>query len=124
MTPIPQDTRTDTPALLALRRSLWQLAFVGLAGGATLARLDPGAVTAASWCALVPLLALAVHYRGGLARALARLERIAPAPHGAPGMRPAQARRTRRARGVDLPRRRLRGTVLRAVAATGWFVPR
>ncbi|HEV2607863.1 MAG TPA: hypothetical protein VGT79_07765 [Xanthomonadaceae bacterium] len=56
----------ETPALLALRRTLWQLAFVGIVAAAVLARIAPDSGALASWCVLVPLSALAVHFRQAL----------------------------------------------------------
>ena len=57
---------SETPALLALRRTLWQLAFVGVAISVTLARVAPQPDALALWCTLVPLAALATHYRHAL----------------------------------------------------------
>lgn len=53
----------ETPALLALRRTLWQLAFVGIAIAVTLARTAPQFDLLALWCVLIPLSALAAYFR-------------------------------------------------------------
>jgi hypothetical protein len=57
---------SETPALLALRRTLWQLAFVGFAVAVAIARIAPGLGTIALWCVLIPLSALMAHYRYAL----------------------------------------------------------
>jgi hypothetical protein len=56
----------ETPALLALRRTLWQLAFVGIATAVAVARIAPQFDLFALWCVLVPLSALTVHFRQAL----------------------------------------------------------
>ncbi|MBS0194985.1 MAG: hypothetical protein JSR34_12175 [Proteobacteria bacterium] len=56
----------EDETLLALRRSLWQLAFAGMAAAVVIAQLLPTAGVAAAWCALAPLAALATHYRDSL----------------------------------------------------------
>ncbi|MDP4157947.1 MAG: hypothetical protein Q8929_20160, partial [Bacillota bacterium] len=57
---------SETPALLALRRTLWQLAFLGILAAAAVARIAPQSGVIALWCALVPLSALAAHFRSTL----------------------------------------------------------
>ncbi len=56
----------ETSAVQALRRTLWQLAFVGIATALTLSRLAPDSAALASWCVLIPLCALVVHFRSAL----------------------------------------------------------
>ncbi|MBS0214005.1 MAG: hypothetical protein JSR26_12660 [Proteobacteria bacterium] len=56
----------EDEALLALRRSLWQLAMLGVVMAILLPLALPGTGTIALWCALAPLAALATHYRNGL----------------------------------------------------------
>ncbi|HEY2345349.1 MAG TPA: hypothetical protein VGH80_05620 [Xanthomonadaceae bacterium] len=58
----------EDEALLALRRTLWQLAVVGVAAAIAIERLAPDAGLVALWCVLVPLSALAVHFRSELLR--------------------------------------------------------
>ncbi|HTA65943.1 MAG TPA: hypothetical protein VK753_10605 [Xanthomonadaceae bacterium] len=58
----PDPVVEDTP-LLALRRTLWQLAVVGVAAAVAIDRIAPDARALAIWCALVPFSALAVHLR-------------------------------------------------------------
>ena len=50
-------------ALLALRRTLFQLAALGLIVALGLWKFAPGSGAAALWCALVPLSACAAHCR-------------------------------------------------------------
>ena len=85
----------DAPALLALRRTLWQFAILGIAAAATLARIAPQSGTLALWCVLVPLSALAAHFRHALLNLL-RSHRHADAEQRAP--RRAQRPQARRAR--------------------------
>ena len=53
----------ESLALLALRRSVWQLAVLGIATATALARIAPQYDVAAAWSALIPLSALATLYR-------------------------------------------------------------
>jgi len=85
---------TETPAVLALRRTLWQLAFVGVVAGSVIARIAPDSGALAAWCALVPLSALAVHYRQALL-CLLQSHRDIHQSTASPRSRPAQARRAR-----------------------------
>jgi hypothetical protein len=80
---------SETPALLALRRTLWQLAILGIAIAATLTRIAPQSDALALWCALIPLSALAMHFRHALWNAMSF--RLAHVDH-------ALARRTQRPR--------------------------
>jgi len=84
----------EAPALLALRRTLWQLAFVGIVAAVVLVRVAPGSGALASWCVLVPLTALAVHFRQVLFNLLQshRDARPSVAPRR---KQPSQARRMR-----------------------------
>ena len=61
---------SETPALLALRRTLWQLAVLGIAIAAALACSARQFDALPTWCVLVPASALAMHYRQALANAL------------------------------------------------------
>jgi hypothetical protein len=111
---------SETPALLALRRTLWQLAILGIAIAATLTRIAPQSDALALWCALIPLSALAMHFRHALWNAMSF--RLAHVDH-------ALARRTqrprpqaRRARGdgaSSSQRRQLRARLLRDSAKVG-----
>ena len=84
----------EDEALLALRRTLWQLAFVGIVAAAILVRVASDSGALASWCVLVPLSALAVHFRQSLLNLLQahRDGRHSIAPRRRP---PPQARRAR-----------------------------
>jgi hypothetical protein len=84
----------EDEALLALRRTLWQLAFVGIMAAAILVRVAPDSGALASWCVLVPLTALAVHFRAALFSLLQshRDARQSITPHR---RQPPQARRAR-----------------------------
>lgn len=62
----------EDEALLALRRTLWQLAVVGSMAAIAIAWLAPAAHAAALWCVLAPLSALTVHYREGAPSILRR----------------------------------------------------
>jgi hypothetical protein len=84
----------ETPAVLALRRTLWQLAFVGIVTAALLARIAPGSGALASWFLLLPLSALAVHYRQALLDLL-RSHRDIHSSAVSRRRQPAQARRAR-----------------------------
>ena len=84
----------ETPAVLALRRTLWQLAFVGIAAAAILARIAPDSSALASWCALLPLSALALHYRRALL-GLLQSHRDSDRSAAPRRSRPAQACRAR-----------------------------
>jgi hypothetical protein len=96
----------ETPALLALRRTLWQLAFVGIAIAVAIARIAPESGTIALWCVLIPLSALAAHYRYTLLDML-QFPRGTGADHSA-FRRPQQQRpQARRAYGAG-PASRLR----------------
>ncbi|MEO7478561.1 MAG: hypothetical protein ABIT64_04925 [Lysobacteraceae bacterium] len=67
-------TSAESPALLALRRSVWQLAVLGITTALALVRIAPQYDVAAAWSALFPLTALATLYRHellGLIRAQA-----------------------------------------------------
>ena len=66
----------EDEALLALRRTLWQLAVVGLATGIATTRLAPDAAAVAAWCVLVPLCALLVHFRHELLERWATRARV------------------------------------------------
>jgi hypothetical protein len=111
---------SETPALLALRRTLWQLAILGIAIAATLTRIAPQSDALALWCALIPLSALAMHFRHALWNAMSF--RLAHVDH-------ALARRTqrprpqaRRARGdgaSSSQRRQLRVRLVRDAAKVG-----
>lgn len=104
---------TETSALLALRRSLWQLAILGIATAATLVRIAPGFDAFALWCVLVPLSALAVHFRHRLS-SLMLSRRHAPADRELP--RRVQRPQARRARGdgnAAIKRRQARARLLR-----------
>ncbi len=61
---------SESPRLLALRRTLWQLSVLGIGAAATLAQRAPQFGTFALWCALIPLSALATHYRRTLLHAV------------------------------------------------------
>jgi hypothetical protein len=74
----PDPVVEDTP-LLALRRTLWQLAVVGVAAAVAMDRIAPDARAAAIWCALVPLSALAAHFRHAFWSLFCR-PRLADAP--------------------------------------------
>jgi len=57
----------EDEALVALRRTLWQLAAVGIVAALAIEWLATDAGALALWCALVPLCALAAHFRQELA---------------------------------------------------------
>lgn len=57
-------------ALLALRRTLWQLAVVGVVSASVIAAIAPEAQAIALWCVLAPLAALATHFRHAIAQNL------------------------------------------------------
>jgi short subunit dehydrogenase-like uncharacterized protein len=82
-----------TAALLALRRTLWQLAFVGFLAAAILVRIAPESGALALWCVLLPLSALAVHFRQVLLNLL-HLHRSARRTMVSRRRQPSQARRT------------------------------
>jgi short subunit dehydrogenase-like uncharacterized protein len=82
-----------TPALLALRRTLWQLAFVGIVAAAISIRVAPDSGALAWWCVLVPLNALAVHFRHVLLNLL-QSYRDARRSMVSRRRQPSQARRT------------------------------
>jgi len=107
LVPIPTP---ETPALLALRRTLWQLAFVGIVAAAILTRIAPDAHALAAWCVLVPLSALAVHFRHPLLDLL-RLHRGTRSPAGSHRRQTAQARRASGAK-PSSPRRPARARPL------------
>jgi len=83
----------ETPALLALRRTLWQLAFVGIVAAAILVRVAPNSGALASWCVLGPLSALAVHFRHTLLN-LMQSHRVERRSIASRSRQPSQARRT------------------------------
>ncbi len=60
----------ESPLLLALQRTLWQLAVLGIGAAATLTQRAPQFGAIALWCALIPLSALATHYRRTLLHAV------------------------------------------------------
>ena len=103
----------EFPALLALRRTLWQLAFVGIVAAAILVRIAPGSGALASWCVLVPLSALAVHFRLVLRnllqshrdarRSIVSRRRPPPQARRARGGNPSNARRQSRSRPLRVP---------------------
>jgi len=66
----------ETFAVQALRRTLWQLAFVGLATAAAIVRIAPDSRALASWCVLIPLCALAMHFRHRLLDLLSTHRRL------------------------------------------------
>ncbi len=67
---------SETFALLALRRTLLQLAVVGVVAAMALRWTAPDSGTLALWCALAPLSAFAVHCRSLLVSLLpARVRR-------------------------------------------------
>lgn len=84
----------ETSALLALRRTLWQLALVGIVAAAILARIAPDSGALASWCVLLPLSALTVHFREALLNLL-QSHRDARRSVGSRRRQPPQARRAR-----------------------------
>lgn len=102
-------TVSEDEALLALRRTLWQLGVMGLAAAVAVEGMVPDAGAVALWCVLAPLSALAVHFRHEL-RALWPARRRDPeqrprARHG--GWQRAGARRrsgmaSRRSRSAEL----------------------
>jgi hypothetical protein len=92
LTPI---SSTETPALLALRRTLWQLAFVGVATAATLARMAPQLHLLALWCVLLPSIALVVYFRHALLDATPMRRSTHAEPAGAIRRQRPQARRAR-----------------------------
>ena len=57
-----EDSRTAF-ALLALRRTLWQLAILGAASAATIAVLTDAPGVLPAWLILMPISALLVHHR-------------------------------------------------------------
>ena len=61
---------SETPAVLALRRTLWQLAILGIGIAATLAWIVPQSDALALWCVLIPVSALAMHFRHALWNAM------------------------------------------------------
>jgi hypothetical protein len=65
-----QTHESETFALLALRRTLLQLAVLGVAAAVALPWIAPGSDTVAFWCALAPLSACTVHSRSLLASLL------------------------------------------------------
>jgi len=87
-------SHSDTPALLALRRTLWQLAFVGVTTAAAFVRIAPQFDMLALWCVLVPLTALTVHFRDTLL-GLLRSHRDARRSVASRRRQPPQARRAR-----------------------------
>ena len=107
-------SHSETLALLALRRTLWQLAFVGIVAAAILVRVAPDSRALAAWCILVPLNALAVHFRHVLRRLLPTRRRSAGIywphenrPAHTADRRPAHARRLRQ-QGRPGPARQIR----------------
>lgn len=103
---------TEIPALLALRRTLWQLAIIGIATAATLARIAPDSDSLALWCVLIPLSALAVHFRQPLLNLL--LHRHVPRDRATPRrMQRAQARRAHGDDNAASKRRQARARLLR-----------
>ena len=95
---------SETPALLALRRTLWQLAILGLAAAVTITRIAPHSGLLAAWCALIPLTALMTHYRHTFA-ALLFAHRTVQSERGP--LRRVQRSQARRTRG-DVATSRLR----------------
>ncbi len=97
---------TESAALPALRRSVWQLAVLGIAAAAMLVRLAPQDGVAAAWSAVLPLSALAALYRRELLDAI-RAHRTALAPNNARRRRASrsqpQARRTMSERASTKP---------------------
>jgi len=87
-------SNSETRALLVLRRTLLQLAFVGGATAGALARLAPQFDLLAIWCVLVPLSALTVHFRQVLL-SLLQLHRDARGSIASPHVQRPQARRSR-----------------------------
>ena len=77
--PAPFDPIEDSP-LLALRRTLWQLAVVGVVAAIATQRVAPDTHAVALWCVLVPLSALAAHFRRELWD-LCRVQRHADLPY-------------------------------------------
>jgi hypothetical protein len=65
-----RNLESEAFALLALRRTLLQLAVLGVAAAIALRWIAPESGTLALWCALAPLSAVAVHCRTLLASLL------------------------------------------------------
>jgi hypothetical protein len=80
---------SETPALLALRRTLWQLAVVGIAVAVAIVRIAPELGTIAFWSVLIPLSALVAYYRRTLLNMLL---------HRGEGVDSTACRRTQRQR--------------------------
>jgi hypothetical protein len=82
-------------ALLALGRSLWQLAIVGVWVAIALVRWWPDASALALWCVLAPLSALATHYRHAIVAVARRTDRPARSTAAPRASRHPQALRSR-----------------------------
>ena len=104
---------TESPALLALRRTLWQLAILGIATATTLARIAPDSGSLALWCVLIPLSALAVHFRQTLLNLLLSHRRVHRDRATPRRMQRVQARRARGDDNAASKRRQARARLLR-----------
>lgn len=96
---MPRLISTENPqtafAMLVLRRSLWQLAILGVASAIAIGALADAPGVLPVWLLLVPACALCVHHRGAvlaLVRAVATDRRRPIGPRRRPASRPANRR--------------------------------
>ena len=94
----------NSPALLALRRTLWQLAILGVASAIAIGVLVDASGVLPAWLLLTPITALLVHHRHAL---LALLRTAANVESGVSNPRRRPLRRQASQRSEAMSRRRL-----------------
>lgn len=104
-------TENPHPALLALRRTLWQLAILGVASATAIGMLADAPGVLPAWLLLTPIAALIAHHRQTL---LALLRSVASVERGVGTARRRPLRRQARQRNEAMSRRRLSRQPLQA----------
>ena len=92
---LPIESSHPAPALLALRRTLWQLAILGAASATAIVALADAPGMLPAWMILLPISALLVHHRDavlGLIRIVTTDERRAISQRRRPVSRQASRR--------------------------------
>jgi len=92
---LPIENPNNLLALLALRRTLWQLAILGIASAIAIGILAKTPGVLPTWLLLAPIAALLVHHREtllALVRAAAHIDRRAANPRRPPLRRQANQR--------------------------------